>query len=318
MDRTRWPWLVWAALAAGCSAAAGPAAPDARIAAPATDDVVVSLAGRALRPPPALAGQARLEADLAQARADAAASPGDPGALIWVGRRLGYLWRYQEAIEVFGRGIARWPGDARLLRHRGHRYLTVREFAKARSDLERAAALIEGRPDEIEPDGAPNAAGVPRTTLAYNIWYHLGLAQFLQGDFEAALASWRQALLVAGNDDALVAATDWTWMVLMRLGRDAEAAEVLRPIGPDMEILENHSYHRRLLMYQGRLQPEALLAAGAGDPVAIATQGFGIGHHRLVHGDVIGARAMFEQVLEGPGWNAFGYIAAEAELQRLP
>ncbi|MBX3724630.1 MAG: hypothetical protein KF823_01775 [Xanthomonadales bacterium] len=317
MRSNLWPGLLGMALAAGCGAA--PRSDDPAAAVPgAPHGPVLSLAGQALLPPATVPDQARLEADLAQARADVQARPDDPEALIWLGRRLGYLWRYREAIEVFGRGIERWPGDARLLRHRGHRYITVREFANAQADLQRATDLVEGRPDPIEPDGAPNPAGIPRTTLAYNIWYHLALAQFLQGDFEVALASWRHTLELAGNDDALVAATDWTWMTLMRLGRRDEAAILLQRIGPDMEILENHSYHRRLLMYQGRLHAEDLLAANSDDPVAVATQGFGIGHHRLVSGDVPSARAMFERVLAGAGWNAFGYIAAEAELRRLP
>lgn len=313
------PWLglLGAAVLAGCSGVQGPLDP-AKEDPDAPHGLVLSLAGNALLPPSVLSDQARLEADLAEAITNAQARPDDPEALIWVGRRLGYLWRYREAIEVFGQGIERWPDDARLLRHRGHRYITVREFANAQADLQRAADLVEGRPDPIEPDGAPNPAGIPRTTLAYNIWYHLALAQFLQGDFEAAVASWRRTLQHAGNDDALVAATDWTWMTLMRLGRRDEAASLLQRIGPDMEILENHSYHRRLLMYQGRLQADDLLAADSHDPVAVATQGFGIGHHRLVNGDVAGSRAMFERVLAGSGWNAFGYIAAEAELRRLP
>ena len=51
------------------------------------------------------------------------------------------------------------------------------------ADLRRASQLVAGKPDEVEPDGAPNKAGIPRSTLQSNIWYHLGLAQYLRGDF---------------------------------------------------------------------------------------------------------------------------------------
>lgn len=277
---------------------------------------VIDLAGRPLRAPEVLPGQERLRADLGAARAHRDAHPDDPEAWIWLGRRLGYLWRYHEAIAVFGQALERWPDDARLLRHRGHRLITVRDFAAAQADLERAAALVAGRPDAIEPDGAPNPAGIPRTTLAYNIHYHLGLARFLQDDLDGAATAWRDALAAAGNDDALVAATDWLWIVLMRQQRRDEAGRLLAAIAPDMDILENHSYHQRLLMYRGLAAPQSLLE-DAGDAVAMATQGYGVGNWHLVHGRRAQALALFDAVLAGPGWNAFGYIAAEADRRRL-
>ncbi len=278
---------------------------------------VTSLSGKALHAPDPVPNQDALEADLAAARAHFASYPDDPDALIWVARRLGYLWRYHEAIAVLDEGIARWPDNPRLYRHRGHRHITVRNFAHAQSDLEHAAELIAGQPDEIEPDGAPNPAGIPRTTLAYNIWYHLGLARFLQGDYTGALAAYEETLRVSDNDDSIVAATDWMWMSLMRLGRNDEAAALLERITPEMDLLENDGYHRRLLMYKGLLQPEALLDLASGDTTDIATQGYGVANYYLVRGETEKAKAVLARILEGQGWNAFGYIAAEADMQRL-
>ena len=56
-----------------------------------------SLSGKPLYPIE-LPNRPKLEADLAQAEKDLAAKPGDADAIIWVGRRHGYLWRYREAI----------------------------------------------------------------------------------------------------------------------------------------------------------------------------------------------------------------------------
>ena len=116
------------------------------------------------------------------------------------------------------------------------------------------------------------------------------------------------------NDDMLVASTDWLYMTLRRLGREAEAAAVLEPITPDMRILENDAYHRRLLMYKGLVPAEELLAVDTDDAVQLATYGYGVANWYLYNGDAERAQQIFERILTGPNWAAFGYIAAEAEL----
>lgn len=265
----------------------------------------------------ALPDQQKLEANLAEAEKELAANPKSADAIIWAGRRLGYLWRYQDAIQMFTRGVQAHPNDARMYRHRGHRYITVREFDKAIADFEKAASLIKGRPDDIEPDGQPNPAGKPRTTLAFNIWYHLGLAHYLKGDYAKALQAYEECMKVSNNDDSITATTDWMWMTLKRLKRDAEAAKLLDRITAKMDILENGSYHRRLLMYKGEEKPEALLDPANADGLTLATQGYGVGNWYFVNGDSARARQIFEKVTSGTNWSAFGFIAAEADLQRM-
>lgn len=301
---------------ADTDAPAATATPEQPSAEPGT---VTSLLGQPLTIPDSLPRQQELEADLAEARATLEANPDDPDALIWVARRLGYLWRFNEAIALLDQGIERWPDNARMYRHRGHRHISVRNFPQAQADFEKAAELIAGKPDEIEPDGAPNAAGIPRTTLAYNIWYHLGLSHYLQGNYEQALDAYEELLKTsaADNDDSVVAVTDWMWMSLMRLGRKDEAAALLEKIRPEMELLENDSYHRRLLMYKGLESPEALLNPDSTDSTDIATQGYGVANYYLVNGETEKAKAVLQRILDGAGWPAFGYIAAEADMQRL-
>lgn len=276
-----------------------------------------SLSGKPLVPPAAIPNKQKLDADLAQAEKTLAANPKDPEAMIWVGRRLGYLWRYNDAIAMFSKGAAMYPDNPKFYRHRGHRYITIREFAKAQADFEKAVALIKGKPDEIEPDGAPNPAGKPRSTLHFNIWYHLGLAYYLQGNYARAYDAYVECMKVSNNDDSVTATSDWMWMTLMRLNRKADAAKVLERITPKMDILENGSYHRRLLMYKGLEKPEALLDPAKADDTTIATQGYGVGNYYFVTGNPAKAREVFTKVTSGGGWNAFGYIAAEADLQRM-
>ena len=267
--------------------------------------------------PPSGETKIRLDSDLAKAKADYDRDPASADAAIWLGRRLAYLGRYRDAIDAFTQGIARHPVEARLYRHRGHRYITIRKFDLAIADLKKASQLVAGKKDEIEPDGAPNKAGIPRSTLQSNIWYHLGLAQYLSGDFTSALASYREGMNVSRvNDDMLVATSDWLYMTLRRLKRDTEARTVLEPIREQMDVLENGAYHARLLMYKGLRTPESVLNLNTADDIQIATQGYGVGNWHLVNGDRVKAKEVFDRVLAGKAWTAFGFIAAEADVKR--
>lgn len=278
----------------------------------------LSLLGRPLHARAGGLQNQKLEEDLAAARDALAEDPTDPKRVVWVGRRLGYLWRINDAIDVFTQGIKDHPNYAPLYRHRGHRYISLRRFDEAIADLNRAAALIEGKPDEIELDGMPNARNIPLTTTAFNVWYHMGLALYLKGDCEAALPAFRKTMAVAKRyDDNKVATTDWMYMTLRRLGRDTEAAALLQTITPKMEIIENQAYHRRLLMYKGLVSPETLLDLEHATDLDLSTLGYGVGNWYLLNGQEDKARAIFERAINGPYWPAFGFIAAEVDLARL-
>ncbi|HEX9944136.1 MAG TPA: tetratricopeptide repeat protein [Thermoanaerobaculia bacterium] len=311
----RSPALCVCLVLAACAAPPAPPSTPARDASPTPE--AVSLFGEPLVPA-ALSPEVRAdrEAKLAEARAAAERSPDDADALIWLGRRTAYLGRYREAIGIFSRGIEKHPDDARFYRHRGHRYITVRNFDRAIADLETAARLVAGKPDEIEPDGLPNARNIPTSTLQSNVWYHLGLARYLKGDFEGALAAYRECLKVSTNPDMLSATSHWLYMTLRRLGHEEEERRVLGPIHAGMDIIENQAYHRLLLLYKGELTPEDLRAGASGD-LDPPTIGYGLGNWHLYHGRREEAVRAFREVLAGGNWPAFGFIAAEADLKRL-
>lgn len=238
--------------------------------------------------------------------------------IIWLGRRTAYLGRYKDAMRIYSEGIKKFPADARLYRHRGHRLITVRCFDEAIADLEQAAKLIKGKPDEIEPDGLPNARNIPTSTLQSNIWYHLGLAYYLKGDFERALTAYREAEKVSKNPDMLVATTHWLYMTLRRLGRDKEASKALTPIKNDFELIENGDYYKLIRVYKGQLDPATLWLeiSQRTNSLSNATLGYGLGNWYLYNGQRADAEKVFRQVTAGSQWSSFGYIAAEAELNR--
>jgi tetratricopeptide (TPR) repeat protein len=270
---------------------------------------------------PPMSPEARRDAEarLAEARAAYEKNRGDADALIWLGRRTAYLGRFDEAIKIYTEGIRKHPRDARMYRHRGHRLITTRRFREAVKDLEKAAQLMKGKGDEVEPDGLPNARNVPTSTLGSNVWYHLGLARYLLGDFEGALEAYRECEKFSKNPDMLVATSHWLYMTLRRLKREEEARRVLEPITPGMDVIENGDYHRLLLMYKGETTPERLLADAAKEKsgVGYATVAYGVGHWHVYTGRPEKGLYLFLELMQLPQRTSFGYIAAEAELERM-
>lgn len=277
-----------------------------------------SLLGEPLeRPTPTGSALARMEAQLAAARRAWKHTPANADSIIWYGRRTAYLGRFNDAIAIYTEGIRQHPRDARLYRHRGHRYLTVRQLDLAIRDFERAAELVRGTRDEVEPDGQPNARNIPVSTLQSNIFYHLGLAHYLRGDFPKALAAWQEDAATHVNADMRVATSHWLYMTLRRMGRDAEAADVLRPITRDMDIIENGAYHRLLLLYKGELQESDLLRDGPGASLEDVTVAYGVGNWHLYNGRAARADTIFRRILAARSqWASFGYLSAEAEVAR--
>ncbi len=256
--------------------------------------------------------------NLEKAARDYAAEP-TADNLIWYARRKGYLGHYKDAIESLTIGIEKFPNDARMYRHRGHRFITLRCFDDAIKDFEKAAKLIKGKPDEVEPDGLPNAKNIPTSTLQSNIWYHLGLAYYLKGEHKKALKAYEQCQKVSKNNDMSVATIYWHYMTLRRMGKRKDADKLLNKFDTGLEVIENTDYLKLLKLNKDEVKPEDLLATirGDADSLGSASLGYGIGNYFLYNGDKEKAMTIFKKITEGNQWASFGYIAAEVELESL-
>lgn len=280
-----------------------------------------SLDGKPLYPTPATAATQRSrDSLLTLAQRNYEHDSNSLENLIWVARRLAYMTRYKEAIDLYSKGLQKFPDSPELYRHRGHRYISTRQFEKAIADFEKAAALAKNRPVEIEPDGIPNKLNKPLSSLQFNIWYHWALAYYLKGDFKRAAQLYEENMAYCNNPDLICATVDWLYMTYRRLDEPEKANKVLELIKPDMEIIENQSYFNRLLMYKGLKKPEELLKADTADTdlkLNIVTQGYGVGNWYLYNQDTVRAKEVFQKVIDTGFWSAFGYVAAEADLVRM-
>lgn len=221
--------------------------------------------------------------------------------------------QFREAIATFTRGLTAWRAangvartsahrrdEAMLLRWRGHRYLSVREFAKAEQDLVRGLSL---------------------DSTNYGILFHLGVLRFLQGRHGEAASLFSRAQPIAPDGGERAASTDWLYMSLARSGRMNEAEAMLAQridAQPDPKPAPpGYAYVTRLKLYRGEITPEVVLPESETDETNVATLSYGIGNWYFVRGDTASARRYWERAVQSGGWAGFGFYVAEAELRRL-
>lgn len=230
------------------------------------------------------------------ARADSALAmdPRNVERIIALGVAQSGARQFREAIRTFARGIAIDPNNAMLYRWRGHRYLSLREFDKARADLTRGFQL---------------------DSTNYGVLYHLGIVRYATGDFSGAADAFARAQRLAPEAGELAGSTDWLWMSLSRAGRAAEARAMLDR-RPDSLTTAN-AYARRLRLYRGELPPDSVIASADTADVQASTLNYGLGNWYLLRGDTAQARSYFERSIKAGGWPAFGFIISEVELRRL-
>ena len=244
-------------------------------------------------------------------------NPTDLENIIWHGRFLAYTGDYRAAIAIYTEGLETYPLESRLLRHRGHRYITLRELDRAIADLYKASELIQGKENMVEQDGMPNAQGIPVSTMHGNIFYHLGLAYYLDGQFEKAVETYKKCLNTSPNPDNVVSATHWIYMGLMRQGKTEEAEAALEIINTDMKIIENQSYYDLCLFYKGEKELREIYADGQEANPSNSAVRYGIGNWYLYNGMEEEAEKIFQSMVDAPDWASFGHIAAEADLARM-
>jgi tetratricopeptide (TPR) repeat protein len=235
------------------------------------------------------------------ARKSLAADPKNVDRVLALSKAEAGRRQYREAVATSTAGLAFAPNNAGLLLERGHRELGLRQFTKAKSDLEQATRI------------APQML---------DAWYHLGLSHYFLGEFDAAATAFGKARDLAKTDDSLIDCSNWLYVSLRRAGKEQEAAQALARITPEVKNTEPHLffYLRLLHFYQGKLTENQVLPPPPAGPddlegeLAFDTVTYGVGNWHLYHGDRAGAVDLFRKVVKGEAWNAWGFIGSEREL----
>ena len=279
----------------------------AAIAALGSPARVAAQAAKTAQTPPAAAAYAEGEeylkkSDYAKALAayDRAikADPNQPEFYLEKCRALSNLQRQPEAVPVCSEALRLRPNYVQALRDRGHLQINLGKYPAALADLKKAESL-----DKSDR----------------GIYYHLGLAYYLTGDFKEAADAFNGCLRGSKQQSDIIECAAWLYPSLRRSSQDAAAKQLLDRIQPNWPV-QGHAvfYFDRLMLFKGA-KNEAQVAPTMSQEGALsqATVGYGIGLWQLLNGNKAKAREYFDKAVASGMKAAFGYRAAEQELKRM-
>lgn len=212
-------------------------------------------------------------------------------------RALAGLRRHEEAIPACTESLRLAPDNSEGLRDRGHYYLNLGKIGLGLADLKRAEFL--NKDDR-------------------GIYYHLGMAYYLEGDFANAAAAYEGCLAKASDDASKVECSAWLYPSLLRAGRETDAKKLLD--GIHVTSLPGHpgNYLDRILLFKGtKTEDDVAKSMSAEGGLSESTVGYGIGLWHLLNGRQARAREYFEKAVATKYTVAWGYRASEAELKRM-
>ncbi|MGY6662882.1 MAG: hypothetical protein ACXIVO_11235 [Glycocaulis sp.] len=253
----------------------------------------------------------------------------NPDTATWYGRMLSYQGYFREAIEVYDAAIERFPENAKLRRHRAHRYFTLRDFDASIAEGLRAAELYENMPLEREllgPDYFPSTPDV----VQFYLYYHLGQAYFAANQYREA-ARWfnRSHEVAVGVDDAvsITAAVYWEYISLARAGDFFAARELLDSYTFTLEDLseniESNFYFDGIQLFKGERDFDTFFSdedtgmAFSNASAAASSTAFTLANYLLLQGHRDEAKAWYRRSINVDGWSFFARIQAEADWATL-
>jgi hypothetical protein len=159
----------------------------------------------------------------------------------------------------------------------------------------------------------PNPQNIPVSTLHGNIWYHLGLAHYLQHDYQKAYKAFLKCRASGDNADNLVSSTHWLYMIQRRLENPQHADSLLLPIEKGARVIENTSYYDLCKFYRGWIPLDSLYG-GDTDGAASDAVKYGVANWYFYNENREKSKELMGELVGGNAWSSFGYIAAESDL----
>jgi tetratricopeptide (TPR) repeat protein len=256
---------------------------------------VTSLLGRPLE------SQADDKGVIEAARKTLTADPDNVALIVKLSQAQASVWQSKEAAETCTKALESHPDSIELLTERGHRRVALRQFAGAKSDLERAASL-----------GSKNG----------DTYYHLGLAHLFLGEFPAASEAFcDKGMPLATDNDTKVNFTNWCYATSRRAGLTDKANRAIAWVGSTAPSGHSAHYYNLVRFFQKAKTEEEIVPASAGSDteseLMFTTIAFGVANWYMANGDTAKAKAYFERIVKGKVWGTWGFVGSEVELAKM-
>lgn len=243
----------------------------------------------------------------------------------WYGRILFYQGYTKESLAVYDAALKRFPNSAKLLRHRAHRYFSLRQFDKSIEDGLKAAKLYENQPLEREKLGPDYFPATPDIVQFY-LYYHLGQAYFAKHDYDNAAKWFTRSAETSMFDRDLenkTASTYWRYLSLARGGRMIEAQELIDDF--DVRLFHLHPkggsdvYFDGIQLFKGNRAASTFFSntdsgrAFATADATAASTAYSLANYHLLMGNRDQARDWLKRAMSIDSWSFFARIQAEAD-----
>ncbi|HZQ90991.1 MAG TPA: tetratricopeptide repeat protein [Terriglobales bacterium] len=211
---------------------------------------------------------------------------------------LAALGKHNQAIPECSEALRLRPAYADALRDRGHYYLNLGNVAAGLADLRKAEKI------------APNDRGV---------YYHLGVGNYIKGDFAAAANAFQKCLDLGKQSDETTECIAWLYPSLFRAGRKQDAAALLARFQPDPKLIGHPVWYQdRILLMKGDKKEEELLPEmNSEGNLSVTSVAYSIGLWHLLNGRNDKAKEYFEKAVATKYTPPWGYRCSESELKRM-
>lgn len=212
-------------------------------------------------------------------------------------RSLAGLRRYDEALAACGAALRVQPDNAEALRDRGHYFLNAGRIDEGLADLLKAESLARGD---------------------RGVFYHLGLAYYLKGDFAKAATAYERCVDASTTEGTRIECQAWLLPSLIRAGRRQDARALLARVPVTPVVGHAALYQDRLLLFKGiRTEADLVATLASEGAVTEAAVSYSIGLWHLLNGRQDAARQYFQRSVDAKLPTSWGARASEAELRRL-
>ncbi|MBK9271456.1 MAG: hypothetical protein IPM48_07650 [Saprospiraceae bacterium] len=260
------------------------------------------------------------ESDIETARAAYLGKLADPKGYLQYGKAFLAHGNVENAIQIFGKGIEKFPEIPDLYLYSGEAMLIGRQLRPSIDQFWKAGQHMEKSTHPTGISGMSGSDSLAGMTLQYRNYLLMGLAFQMSKDFTSADKMFEVCGDFSSNTDLWIRSYYWQYECYNRSGRTQDVQNILSNISPTMQITSSsRAYLDAMLFYKGEKSEKDLvdlntLPKTSAEAEDWLIRAYAVGVKHLLNKDQEKAIQVFKKMLATKYWNQLPYLAAEGEL----